>query len=225
VQNVEAGDSSVKFTYGDSSAEVEYLCIAGGRGPDVEGLGLQEAGVELEENGKIKVDEFQRTTNPKVFAIGDLTGAKALAHKASEEGVVAVERAAGVETHPVDQRLVAGATFCHPQVASVGLTEAQAKEAGHDVKVGKQKISGEGAGTVYDDKDGMVKLVVETKYGEILGAHAVGNRACDMIAELVATMALEGGYQELARVVHPHPTVSEAVLDAARAVDSWAIHA
>ncbi|MGN6254515.1 MAG: dihydrolipoyl dehydrogenase [Solirubrobacterales bacterium] len=225
VQNVEASDSSVKLTYGETTTEVDYLCIAGGRGPDVEGLGLQEAGVELEENGKVKVDELQRTTNQKVFAIGDLVNRKALAHKASEEGVVAVETAAGVETHPVDQDLVAGATFCQPQVASVGLTEAQAKEAGHEVKVGKQKIAGEGAGTVYDDKDGLVKLVVEPKYGEILGAHAVGNRACDMIAELVATMALEGGYQELARIVHPHPTVSEAILDAARAVDGWAIHA
>ncbi len=115
-----------------------------------------------------------------------------------------------------------GATFTHPQVASVGLTEAQAKEAGHEVKVGKQKIAGEGAGTVYDDKEGIVKLVVDASYGEILGAHIVGNRACDMIAELVATMALEGGYQELSRIVHPHPTVSEAVLDAARAVDGWA---
>ena len=225
VQNVEAGSDSVKLTYGETTTEVDYLCIAGGRGPDVEGLGLQEAGVELEENGKVKVDEFQRTSNQKVFAIGDLTGAKALAHKASEEGVVAVEAAAGVETHAVNQDLVAGATFCHPQVASVGLTEAQAKEAGHEVKVGKQKIAGEGAGAVYDDKDGLVKLVVESKYGEILGAHAVGNRACDMIAELVATMALEGGYQELARIVHPHPTVSETILDAARAVDGWAIHA
>ncbi|HET8567163.1 MAG TPA: dihydrolipoyl dehydrogenase [Solirubrobacterales bacterium] len=225
VQNVEAGEGSVKFSYGDSSTEVDYLMIAGGRAPDVEGLGLQEAGIELEENGRVKVDEFQRTSNPKVFAIGDLTGGKALAHKASEEGVVAVEAAAGVETHPVDQNLVAGATFCHPQVASVGLTEAAAKEAGHEVKVGKQKIAGEGAGTVYDDKDGLVKLVVEAKYGEILGAHIVGNRACDMIAELVVAMELEGGYQELARTVHPHPTVSEAILDAARAVDGWAIHA
>jgi dihydrolipoamide dehydrogenase len=225
VQDVEAGEGSVKFSYGDNTAEVDYLMIAGGRAPDVEGLGLQEAGIELEENGKIKVDEFQRTTNQKVFAIGDLTGGKALAHKASEEGVVAVEAAAGVETHPVNQDLVAGATFCHPQVASVGLTEAQAKEAGHEVKVGKQKIAGEGAGIVYEDKDGLVKLVVEAKYGEILGAHIVGNRACDMIAELVAAMELEGGYQELARTVHPHPTVSEAILDAARAVDNWAIHA
>jgi dihydrolipoamide dehydrogenase len=226
VENVKAGKSSVKFTYGDNSAEVDYLCIAGGRGPDTEGLGLKEAGVELEEGGrKIKVDELQRTTNPKVYAIGDLVNQKALAHKASEEGVVAVEAAAGVESHPVDQNLMVGATFCHPQVASVGLTEAAAKEAGHEVKVGKQKIAGEGAGIVYDDKDGLVKLVVEAKYGEVLGAHIVGNRACDMIAELVAAMALEGGYQELARTVHPHPTVSEAILDAARAVDGWAIHA
>jgi len=225
VQNVEAGESSVKFTYGDNSAEVDYLMIAGGRAPDVEGLGLQEAGVELEENGKVKVDEFQRTSNQKLFAIGDLVNRKALAHKASEEGVVAVEAAAGVETRPINQNLMVGATFCHPQVASVGLTQAQAEEAGHEVKVGKQKIAGEGAGTVYDDKDGLVKLVVEAKYGEVLGAHIVGNRACDMIAELVAAMELEGGYQELARTVHPHPTVSEAVLDAARAVDGWAIHA
>lgn len=225
VENVEAGKSSVKFTYGDKSAEVDYLCIAGGRTADTGPLGVKEAGVELEENGKIKVDAYQQTTNPKVFAIGDLVNRKALAHKASEEGVIAVERAAGVETHPVDQELMVGATFTHPQVASVGLTEAAAKEAGHEVKIGKQKIAGEGAGTVYDDKDGLVKLVIDAKYGEVLGAHIVGNRACDMIAELVATMALEGGYQELSRIVHPHPTVSEAILDAARAVDGWAIHA
>lgn len=225
VENVEAGKSSVKLTYGKTTTEVDYLCIAGGRGPDTEGLGLKEAGVELEERGKIKVDGFGQTTNPKVYAIGDLVNQKALAHKASEEGVVAVEKAAGVETHPVDQELMVGATFCAPQVASVGLTEEAAKAAGHEVKVGKQKIAGEGAGTVYDDKEGLVKLVIDAKYGEVLGAHIVGNRACDMIAELVATMALEGGYQELSRIVHPHPTVSEAVLDAARAVDGWAIHA
>jgi dihydrolipoamide dehydrogenase len=225
VENVEVGEDSVKFTYGDKSAEVDYLCVAGGRGPDTEALNLEAAGVKLTERGKIEVDPYGQTANPKVFAIGDLVNKKALAHKAEEEGVVAVEKAAGVETEPVNQDLLVGATFTHPQVASVGLTEAAAKEAGHEVKVGKQKISGEGAGTVYDDKDGIVKLVVDAKYGEILGAHIVGNRACDMIAELVAVMALEGGAQEVARIVHPHPTVSEAVLDAARAVDGWAIHA
>jgi len=225
VSGVEASEASVKLSYGETSAEVDYLCIAGGRAPDVEGLGLEAAGVELSERGKVKVDEYGRTSNPKVYAIGDLVNAKALAHKASEEGVVAVEQAAGVATHPVDQNLVAGATFCHPQVASVGLTEAAAKEAGFDVKVGKQKLGGVGGATVYDDKDGLVKLVVDAKYGEILGAHVVGNRACDMVAELVATMALEGGYQELARIVHPHPTISEAIPEAARAVEDWALHA
>jgi dihydrolipoamide dehydrogenase len=225
VENVEAGEGSVKLTYGDTTTEVDYLCIAGGRRADTEGLGLAEAGVELEENGKVKVDEYQRTTNAKVFAIGDLVNAKALAHKASEEGVVAAETAAGAETHPVDQGLVAGATFSHPQVASVGLTEAAAKEAGNDVKVGKFKLGGVGGATVYDDKEGLVKVVADAKYGEILGVHIVGNRACDMIAELVATMALEGGYQELARIMHPHPTISEAIFEAARAVDGWATHA
>src|SRR6478672_4009150 len=225
VENVEASGKSVKFTYGDESAEVDYLCVAGGRRADTEPLGLGEAGVELEENGKVKVDGQQRTTNPKVYAIGDLVNAKALAHKASDEGVVAAEHAAGAETHPVDQNLVAGATFSHPQVASVGLTEAAAKEAGNDVKVGKFKLGGVGGATVYDDKEGLVKVVADSKYGDILGVHLVGNRACDTIAELVATMALEGGYQELARIVHPHPTISEAIFEAARAVDGWATHA
>jgi dihydrolipoamide dehydrogenase len=224
VESVDVGKRSVKVKYGDTNAEVDYLCIAGGRAPDTEALNLGEAGVEIEDNRKIKVDEYQRTSNPKIYAIGDLVGQKALAHKASEEGVVAAERAAGVETHPIDQSLVAGATFCQPQVASVGMTEAQAKDAGHDVKIGRLKLGAVGASPIYDDRDGQVKLVVDSEYGEILGAHIVGNRACDMIPELVDTMALEGGYQELARIVHPHPTMSEAILDAARAVDGWAIH-
>ena len=106
----------------------------------------------------------------------------------------------------------------------MGVTEAQAKEAGHQVKVGRFKLGGVGGATVYDDREGLVKIVADSEYGEILGAHVVGNRACDMISELVDTIALEGGYQELARIVHPHPTISEAVLDAARAVDGWATH-
>ena len=224
VEAVEPGQGSVKVRYGDTETEVDYLCIAGGRAPDTAALNLDAAGVKTDDRGKVEVDEYQRTSNPKVYAIGDLVGRKALAHKASEEGVVAVEHAAGVATHPVDENLVAGATFCQPQVASVGLTEAQAKEDGHDVKVGRFKLGGVGAAAIYDDRDGLVKIVAEPEYGEILGAHVVGNRACDMISELVDTMALEGGYQELARIVHPHPTISEAVLDAARAVDGWAIH-
>jgi dihydrolipoyl dehydrogenase len=225
VEKVEAIGDTVKVSYGDQSAEVDYLCVAGGRAPDTEVLNLEAAGVMTGDGGRVEIDEYQRTSNEKVYAIGDLVRGPALAHKASEEGVVAVERIAGVETHPVDVGLVAGATFCEPQVASVGLTEEQAKEAGRDIKVGKFKLGGAGASVVYDDREGLVKIVADSEYGEILGAHVVGNRACDMIPELVDTMALEGGYQELARIVHPHPTMSEAILDAARAVDGWAIHA
>lgn len=225
ITDVEAGSKSVKAKVGDESIEVEYLAIAGGRAPDTEGLGLDAANVKVGDGGKIEIDEYQRTSNPKVYAIGDLVRGPALAHKAQEEGVVAAETIAGVPTHPVDPDLIPGATFCHPQVASVGLTEQQAKDAGREVKTAKMKLGSAGASVVYDDREGIVKLVIDPEYGEIIGAHVVGNRACDMIAELVDVIALEGGYQELARIVHAHPTISEAVLDAARAVDGWAIHA
>ena len=224
ISDVEAGSDSVKAKVGDEAIEVEYLAIAGGRAPDTESLGLDAAGVKLGDGGRVEIDEYQRTSNEKVFAIGDLVRGPALAHKAQEEGIVAAETIAGAPTHPLDMNLVAGATFCHPQVASVGLTEQQAKDAGKDIKTSRMKLGGVGAAAVYDDRDGIVKLVVDKEYGEIVGAHVVGNRACDMIAELVDTMALEGGYQELARIIHPHPTISEAILDSARAIDGWAIH-
>ncbi len=224
ISDVEAGKNSVKAKVGDEAIDVEYLAIAGGRAPDTEGLGLDAAGVKIGDGGKVEIDEYQRTSNPKVFAIGDLVRGPALAHKAQEEGIIAAERIAEAPTHPLDPELVPGATFCHPQVASVGLTEQQAKDAGRDIKTSRMKLGAVGAGTVYDDRDGIVKLVVDSEYGEIIGAHIVGNRACDMIAELVDTIALEGGYQELARIIHAHPTISEAILDGARAVDGWAIH-
>jgi dihydrolipoamide dehydrogenase len=224
VEQVDVGKKSVKVKYGDTEAEVDYLCIAGGRAPDVEPLNIGEAGVETDEGGRIKVDEYRRTTRDGVFAIGDLVRGAALAHKASEEGVVAVETIAGQPTHPIDPEAIPAATFCQPQVGSFGLTEAAAKESGRDVKVGRFKLGAIGAGTVYDDRAGFVKIVADAEYGEIIGAHIVGNVACDMIAELVDTKELEGGYQELARIIHPHPTISEAVLEAARAVDGWAIH-
>ena len=225
VEGVTEQKSGVKVKVGDEELKADYLVIAGGRAPDVEALGLDTAGVKTGDGGKIEIDEYQQTSAKGVYAIGDLVRGPALAHKASEEGVVAVEHAAGTETHPVDMGLIAGATFCHPQVASVGMTEEQAKETGVQIKVGKFKLGGAGASVVYDDRAGLVKIVGDPEYGEILGAHIVGNIACDMIAELVSTMALEGGYTELARIVHPHPTMSEAILDAARAVDGWATHA
>jgi dihydrolipoamide dehydrogenase len=225
VEEVTEQKTGVKVKAGDKELKADYLAIAGGRRPDTDPLNLEAAGVQTEENGQVKIDEYQRTTAEGIYAIGDLVRGPALAHKASEEGVIAVETAAGHPTHPMDVNLVPGATFCHPQVASVGLTEAEAKETGREIKVGKFKLGGVGASVVYDDRAGLVKIVGDPTYGEILGAHIVGNRACDMISEFVDVMALEGGYQELERIIHPHPTISEAVLDAARAVDGWAIHA
>jgi dihydrolipoamide dehydrogenase len=224
VEGVQTGENSVTFSYGDQSAEVDWLVIAAGRGPDVEALGLDTAGVKLADNGLVEVDGAMRTSAANVYAIGDLVHGPALAHKASDEGVIAVEDAAGLSTHPIEYVDVPRATFCTPNVASFGLTEAQAREAGHDVVVGKLQYGAVGAGTVYGDRTGMVKVVGEKKYGELLGGHIVGAKATELIQELVNVRALEGGYPELARTIHGHPTLSEAVMEAARAADGWLIH-
>jgi dihydrolipoamide dehydrogenase len=224
VENVEPGSNSVKFTHGDQQAEVEWLVIAAGRGPDVEALGLQEAGVKLREDGLVEVDGAQRTSAEGIYAIGDLVHGPALAHKASDEGVIAVEAAAGEKTDPIEYIDIPRATFCSPNVASFGLTEAQAREEGHDVVVGKLQYGAVGAGTVYGDRTGMIKIVGERRYGELLGGHIVGSRATELIQELVNVRALEGGYPEIARIIHGHPTLSEAIMEAARAADGWLIH-
>jgi dihydrolipoamide dehydrogenase len=224
VTEIESGDDAVKFTFGDSEGEVQWLVIAAGRGPDVEALGLDKAGVEVDDRGLIKVDGTMKTNVPGIYAIGDLVPGPALAHKASDEGVIAVEDAAGMETHPIEYPDIPRATFCTPNVASFGLTEAQAREAGHDVVIGKVQYGAVGAGTVYGDRTGLVKIVGEKKYGEILGGHIIGAKSTELIQELVNAKALEGGYPELAHLVHGHPTMSEAVMEAARAADGWLIH-
>ncbi len=224
VERVEPGEGAVKFAYGDQEGEVEWLVIAAGRGADVEGLGLEAAGVKLEETGLVAVDGALRTSAEGVYAIGDLVHGPALAHKASDEGLIAVEDAAGLTTHPIAYVDIPRATFCSPNVASFGLTEAQAREAGHDVTVGKVQYGAVGAGTVYGDRGGLVKIVGETRYGELLGGHIVGSRATELIQELVNARVLEGGYPEVARTIHGHPTLSEALMEAARAADGWLIH-
>jgi dihydrolipoamide dehydrogenase len=224
VTAIQSGEKSVTFTYGDESGEAEWLVIAAGRGPDVDGLGLDEAGVKVGENGLIEVDRAMRTSAEGIYAIGDLTPGPALAHKASDEGVIAVEDAAGMPTHPIEYIDVPRATFCMPNVASFGLTEAQAREQGHDVVVGKVQYGAVGAGTVYGDRTGLVKIVGEKRYGELLGGHIIGAKATELIQELVNAKALEGGYPEIAHLVHGHPTMSEAVMEAARAADGWLIH-
>ena len=224
VQEIESTDNSVKFTFGAGEGEVDWLVIAAGRGPDIEGLGLEQAGVRLGDGGLIEVDGAMRTSAEGIYAIGDLVPGPALAHKASDEGVIAVEDAAGMPTHPIEYIDVPRATFCTPNVASFGLTEAQAREQGHDVVVGKVQYGAVGAGTVYGDRTGLVKIVGEKRYGELLGGHIVGAKATELIQELVNARALEGGYPEIAHLVHGHPTMSEAVMEAARAADGWLIH-
>jgi dihydrolipoamide dehydrogenase len=224
IESVQTSDSGVSFAYGSESAAVDYLVIATGRGPDIEALGLDAGGVELDERGLIKVDGALRSTAPGVYAIGDLVAGPALAHKASDEGIVAAEDSAGLETHPLAYIDIPRATFCTPNVGSFGLTEAQAREQGYDVVIGKVPYGAVGGGTVYGDRTGLVKLVGESRYGELLGGHIVGSRATELIQELVNVRALEGGYAEVARIIHGHPTLSEAVMEAGRAADGWLIH-
>jgi len=224
VSDVKAGADTVTFSYGQESAEVDYLVIAAGRGADVEALGLADAGVEVDERGLVKVDGALRTSRAGVYAIGDLVAGPALAHKASDEGIIAAEDSAGRATHPISYIDIPRATFCTPNVGSFGLTEEQARAQGHDVVVGKVPYGAVGGGTVYGDRTGLVKIIGESKYGELLGGHIVGSRATEMIQELVNVRALEGGYPEVAGIIHGHPTLSEAVMEAGRAADGWLIH-
>jgi dihydrolipoamide dehydrogenase len=224
VADVKATEASVAFSFGETSAEVDYLVIAAGRGADVEGLGLAEAGIELDERGLIGVDGAMRTSRAGVYAIGDLVAGPALAHKASDEGIIAAEDSAGMSTHPLSYQDIPRATFCTPNVGSFGLTEEQAREQGYEVVVGKVPYGAVGGGTVYGDRTGMVKLVGESAYGELLGGHIVGSRATELIQELVNVRMLEGGFPEVGRIVHGHPTLSEAVMEAGRAADGWLIH-
>jgi dihydrolipoamide dehydrogenase len=215
-------DVKVKTFY--EGQEAEWVVIAAGRGADVDALGLDAAGIELTPHGLIKVDGALRTSRPKVYAIGDLVPGPALAHKASDEGIIAVEDAAGHTTHPLSYIDIPRATFCTPNVGSFGLTEEQAREQGYDVTVGKLQYGAVGAGTVYGDRTGVIKIVGDKKYGEMLGGHIIGTRATELIQELVNVKILEGGYPEVARIVHGHPTLSEGVMEAARAADGWLIH-
>lgn len=224
VENVKDAGDKVTFTYGGEQAEADWLVIAAGRGPDIEGLGLDQVGIQLDDRGLIVVDGAQRTSVRGIWAIGDLVPGPALAHKASEEGVIAAEDIAGQPTHPLPYTDIPRATFCTPNVASFGLTEEQARAAGHDVVVGRVPYGAVGAGTVYGDRTGLIKIVGDRRYGELLGGHVIGAKATELIQELVNARLLEGGYPEVARMIHGHPTLSEGVMEAARAADGWLIH-
>ncbi|TMF51674.1 MAG: dihydrolipoyl dehydrogenase [Chloroflexi bacterium] len=200
------------------------LLVAVGRAAVSKELGLEQAGVQLQPNGFIKVDEWMRTSVESIHAIGDVVGGYLLAHAASHEGIVAAEDIAGQRLAPMEQTLITRCTYSHPQVASVGLTEKQAKESGHEVKVGKFPFSAIGRAQIHGETAGFVKIVADAKSGQLLGTHIVGAEATELIAEPALTQLFQGDAWELGRNIHPHPTLSEAVMEAAMAVDGHAIH-
>lgn len=204
--------------------EAEMLLVAVGRMAYTEGLGLEGTKIKVE-RGFIQVDEYQQTGEKGVYAIGDVVPTPLLAHLASKEGIVAVEHMAGQkDVRPINLRLVPNCTYCDPEVASVGLTEAKAREQGYDVKVGKFPFSASGKARILGEEEGFVKVVSEKKYDEILGVHIIGPHATELIAECCVAMQLESTAEELGRTMHAHPTVSEAVMEAAEGVHGLAIH-
>lgn len=223
-QEIKPAAKSVSLQVGDKKLRAELLVVAAGRRADTEALGLSEAEIETEENGLIRVDSEGRTSRSGVWAIGDLVAGPALAHKASEEGILAALAAAGKPEKSLDHRMIPRATFCSPPVASFGYTEQEARDEGRDVTVGKAPYGAVGAGTVYGDRSGFVKIIGDRRFGEVIGGHIVGAKATEMIQEVVNLQATEGGYPELARIIHGHPTLSEAVSEAARSADGWMIH-
>jgi dihydrolipoamide dehydrogenase len=194
---------------------VDRVLVAVGMSPNTKDLGLEQVGVKLDERGFIKVDAFQETSVKGIFAIGDVAGKQLLAHKASAEGEVAVSKILGHARHGLDYGQIPGATYCQPQVASIGLTEKACKEKNIAIKIGRFPFSASGKARAIGHTEGMVKLIFGAKYGELLGAHIIGSEATEMLAELGVAMKLESTYEEIMHTVHAHPTLSEAVMEAA----------
>lgn len=228
-EQAEVGDEGVKVTFKDRKGEahtldVDYVLSAVGRVPNSEDVGLKSAGVKTDERGFIVVDEQMRTNVEGVYAIGDVAGRQLLAHKASHEGIACVEFLSGNGHGSVDYTNVPNCTYCHPEVASVGLTEEQAKEQGHDFEVGKFPWVGIGRAVAAGHTDGFIKVIRDKKYSEILGAHIVGPHATELIAEFVVGRHLESTVEEMEKAMHPHPTLSEGVAEGALAALGRPIH-
>ncbi len=225
VTKSDAGVEVVARAVGDRTEtfRAEKLLLAVGRRPLSEKIGLEGLGIATD-RGYISVDPYMRTNVPGVYAIGDVVPTPWLAHVASEEGIVAVEHMAGKEARPLNYDQVPGCTYCLPEVASIGLTEAKARERGYDVAVGKFPFSAVGKARIINQASGFVKIVAEKKYDEVLGVHIVGPKATELIAEAGAAMKLEATSEDLVRTIHAHPTLAEAVHEAAEAVQGHAIH-
>lgn len=214
---------TVKTKKGEEQLESDIVLSAVGVATNLENIGLEETGVKTE-RGKVIVDDFYKTNVDGVYAIGDIVHGPALAHVASAEGIICVEKIAGENPHPLDYGNIPGCTYCSPEIASVGMTETQAKEAGYEVKVGKFPFSASGKASAAGHKDGFVKVIFDAKYGEWLGCHMIGANVTEMIAEAVAARKLETTGHEIIKSVHPHPTMSEAVMEAAAAAYDEVIH-
>ncbi|MEO6729211.1 MAG: dihydrolipoyl dehydrogenase [Candidatus Dojkabacteria bacterium] len=214
---------TVKTEAGEKVLEAEIVLSAVGYTPNLEGIGLEEVGVKTDK-GRVTTDEYYKTNIDGVYAIGDIVGGQALAHVASAEGIICVEKIAGHHPQPLDYGNIPGCTYCSPEIASVGMTEKKAKEAGYELKIGKFPFSASGKASASGAKDGFVKLIFDAKYGELLGAHMIGNNVTEMIAELVVARKLETTGMEIIKSVHPHPTMSEAIMEAAADAYGEVIH-
>lgn len=214
---------TVKTKKGEEKIECDVVLSAVGVVANIEGIGLEDVGVATDK-GKIIVNKFYETNIPGIHAIGDCVPGQALAHVASAEGIICVEKIAGMHVEALDYNNIPGCTYAHPEIASVGYTEKAAKEAGYELKVGKFPFSASGKASASGHKDGFVKVIYDAKYGELLGAHMIGEGVTDMIAELVAARKLETTGHEILKAVHPHPTMSEAVMEATAAAYGEVIH-
>jgi dihydrolipoamide dehydrogenase len=229
VEKVDTSGKKIKVTAKDrktgnvSEIECDLVLSAAGVTANIENIGLETVGIKTDK-GKVVVNEWYETNVPGIYAIGDITEGPALAHVASAEGIICVEKIAGHHPQPMDYGNIPGCTYCQPEIASVGMTEAQAKEAGYELKVGKFPFTASGKAKAAGHPEGFVKLIFDARYGEILGAHMIGHGVTDMIAELVLARKLEATGMEIIKAVHPHPTMSEAVMEAAAAAYGEVIH-
>ncbi|HKK28484.1 MAG TPA: dihydrolipoyl dehydrogenase [Gemmatimonadota bacterium] len=215
---------TVETDDGEDTIETDVVLMAVGRKPVLEDVGLEEVGAETTEDGFIRVDEMLRTSVEGIYAIGDVAGQPMLAHKGSHEGIVAAEHIAGEDPHPLRYDNIPSIGYCHPEIASIGLSAEQAEEEGYDVKVGKYPFSAHGRALTAGDPEGFVKVVSETKYGEVLGVHMIGHNVSELAAEAGIGRMLEATVEEFAAHPHGHPTMSEAVMEAALAAMDRAIH-
>lgn len=227
VENVDtSGDLckvKIKTSKGEEVIEAEVVLSAVGITPNLENIGIEDLKIELDK-GRVKVDEFYRTNVEGIYAIGDIIATPALAHVASAEGITCVEKIAGLNPHPINYKNIPGCTYTTPEVASVGLTEKAAREAGYDIKVGKFPFTASGKASAAGAKEGFVKMIYDAKYGELLGAHMIGYNVTEMIAEIVVSRNLETTGHEIVKSIHPHPTISEAIMEASAAAYGEVIH-